>query len=282
MGSRKNASPKKPSPSTSPTRRVARRRRVATGPHPMTLRQRNLHHQTVAPLSSLSATTNLSPTSPLTPPNEDAAVADASFMSGPLTPEPLTPTPLIDPRSKAIAPIIYQDADVAEASFMFGPLTPEPPTPTPMIDQDQISFFQLGVQNFEARRTPTPMTFQDADQTGAPFMSGALTPEPPVAMADEDGVTAFQLEVERFEARSDAVIAEQERALDSLKDKQAVIQEKYNLQSVQKKLDEDLAAPLDVAILFAYDVSIGIEPNMFKGVRIILKPLRVFSRSGNL
>ncbi|KAJ3725341.1 hypothetical protein C8R42DRAFT_718831 [Lentinula raphanica] len=209
MGSRKKASPKKPSPSTSPTR-VARRRRVATEPHAMTLRQRNRaispipHDQTVAPLSTSSGTTNTI-------------------------------------RSMSLTPMIYQDAGVAGASFMSGPLTPQPPTPTPMLDQDQITIFQLEVQRVEARsRAPTPIIFQDVDVTEATFMSTPLTPDAPIPTPDEDAVTRFQLEVEQFKARSDAVIAEQERALDLIKDKEAALQEKCT--SVQKKSEEDLAA----------------------------------------
>ncbi|KAJ3758369.1 hypothetical protein EV360DRAFT_70363 [Lentinula raphanica] len=183
----------------------------------MTLRQRNRPtstvplSQTVAPLGTLSTsgTTNLSPTSPLTP----------------LTPRPLTPE-LLTTRSMASAPMIFRDAGAAKASFMYGPLTPQPPTPTPMIDQDQIAIFQLEVQRVEDRsRAPTPIIY---------------THEPLIPVIDQGVLTAFELEVERFEARSDAVIAEQERALNLVKDKEAVVQENYN--SVQERHVKDLEA----------------------------------------
>ncbi|KAJ3709846.1 hypothetical protein C8R42DRAFT_729794 [Lentinula raphanica] len=235
MGSRKNTSPKKPSPSTSPTR-FSRRRRVATEPHAMSLRQR------------------IRPISPI-PHDQNTSSGTTNTI-----------------HSKTPAPMIYQDASLAGASFMSGPLTPQPPTPTPMIDQDQITIFQLEVQRVEARsRATTPVFFQDVDVTGGTAMapeppipmsdqdavtglqleverfearsdavSTPLTPEPPVPMTDQDAVIGFQLEVERFKARSDAVIAEQERALELIKEKEAVLQEQYK--SVQKKHEEDLAA----------------------------------------
>ncbi|KAJ3754665.1 hypothetical protein EV360DRAFT_86637 [Lentinula raphanica] len=122
------------------------------------------------------------------------------------------------------------------------------------------------------RRTPTPIIHQNA--TGA---SRVMSPSPepltsmggsPTPMIHQDATTTFQLEVHRFETRSDTVIAEQLKALELLKEKEAVLQKKCS--SIQQMFEQDVAArkrihecPLcsdlawgshDAVIPFAFDV----------------------------